>query len=1154
MLRKANRIASIVILACSVIFGVKECAWGQISMGGITGDVRDPSGNVVPKATVVLTNEATGFRTTLTTNDVGAYNSTALDPGIYDIEVRVTGFKIYVATHLELRTGEILRRDVALAIGSATQSVEVQGEAGAADLQRDSGDLSETLGFQTIQEIPATTRKVLELVRLTPGVTMQGLGGTANQTLAFFSIAGNPGGRGANYQMDGLSNNWPRAQGDGGDMSVTNPPTETMAEMRVVSNSYSAEFGEGIGGVILMTTKSGTNSLHGDAYEFGQNTSLDARNFFAAGRPPIHYNNFGGVVGGPIIKNKLFFFYSIEKELNYTTTTSIQTLPTALQRMGDFSQTFDANGNLIPIYDPSTTCGMYGNSACQLNASGQPIITRQQFPGNIIPRGDWDPLAANLLQNFVPSPNVPGTITGANNFIRNREDLEINRLWNMGRVDWQPTSSDKVYVRYTEDIPDYPEGGAYKGLSQLNEDVDPDDLWCEQKNRTFGSGWTRVLSPNILNDFRFGWVSFYMHFEGEGDNPQVWNQDWASKLGLKNLAPTTFPYFAPAGYYNFGASGGDFGGRQELLYKTFRTFQIADKITYQKGNHALRMGGEWIDTRAVFASRVWPDGDSNFNTLQTALPGVGGGNSIASMLLGREASGEIDDEPSPDVRTWYIGGYIQDDWRFRPNLTLNLGVRYEYDTPKVDVANTTNLFDEHLINPVSNTPGVITFTQNYWQQYHLHEPWYPNEPHVILPRFGFAWSPHGGNTVIRGGYGMFYAGGDYGDTMWDGPQAGWGNHGNWTQDSLGLNPAFILSQGFPNPVAAPVWGTNTNGWGAVPVGQTPIYAPEFWNQYKHVTYTQQWNLGVQQRLGKNLIEVSYMGTVGRHLPYEGENLNEINPTLLNAASFASVGGNGQALRPFPQFGNVTSFSEDDENSAFHALLLSVRRHFSQGLSFEINETYSSFMDDRSYVRTIYNREQDYGPSSLQLRSNFAASWVYESPWGSGKKWLSTGPGAAILGGWLVGGFLPIQSGPPESFGNIANTTGSYGSGTQGVNITGPVTYTKNFQVATTPWFNTSNISQPAAFTYGNAGPGIIAPPHSWEIDLNLTRKVNISERFALEFRMDAFNLTNHVNLGGGVAGYGGAPGVNSTFGSPGFGMITSAGPARLLQYGIKFLF
>jgi hypothetical protein len=1108
-------------LTCALL-GATNPAWSQTSLAAIVGDVRDTSGTEIPKATVILTNENTGAKTDLGTNEVGAFSSSSLQPGTYRLEATSSGFKSYVATHIELRTGQILRQDVVLEIGTLNQQVEVVAQAGAAELQRDSGDISSALNFQTVQEMPSGTRKVLELVALTPGVTLTGSGSTQAQELAFFSIAGNPGTRGAMFVLDGTSTAFPRVQGDGGNLPAVNPPTEAVQEMRIVASSASAEFGQGIGGVVMMATKSGTNSLRGDGYFFGQNNSLNARNFFSSGVPEVRYDNYGFVVGGPIKKNKTFFFYNLERERNIGWAPQVLTLPTLLQRSGDFSQTFDAKGNLVVIYDPATTQTLPDGTA-----------TRQPFPGNIIPSSKFDPVANNLLTNYVPPPNQPGTLAGANNFLANAEVNNVHRLWNLGRVDHDFTDSDKIYARVSVDRPEYPEGGPYHGISGAQH-ADPGDVNVTQLNKTVGIGYTKVINAATLSDFRFSFVSFNLNLQALGDDPTVWQQNSAAKIGLKNLSIDTFPYFAPSGYYGIGGSGAAFGGRQDLIYKVFRATQFGETISRQVGRHAVKFGGEYIGSRGIYASRVWPSGQSTYDPRATALPGVAGtGNSMASFLLGQVATAQIVDEPAPDMRTWYLGAFLQDDWRVNNHLTVNFGVRYEFDRPKTDVTDSQNFFDFDAINPVCNCKGAIVFTKNLYATTQEHHELYNAQTHDIAPRVGFAWTPFAKDDfVVRGGYGIFYAGADYGDIFWDGPQAGAGK-GTWQTDGLGLQPAFVLSQGFP---ALPSQALN-NSWGAVPIGQSPIFSPAYWVQNRPVIYDEQWNLGIQKRLGRTLLEVGYMGNAGKHLPDRGYNPNQLLPALMGP-------GNMQIRLPYPQFGIMAGYSNDEASSLYHAALVSVRRHFSNGLSFQANYVFSRFLDDISYKRSDYNRKLDYGPSSLQRTSNFVWSGVYEFPFGKGKTLLTEGAGSKILGGWLLGGFTQVQTGPPINFSTSTNTCNCNTSGTQGVNVTGPPHLTSNFNPGSTTWFNTSVFSNATPYTFGNAGPGIVKGPGLFTVNLNLTRRFAITERFALEFRVDSFNVLNWVNFNG--------PG--STYGTPGFGFITSAQPGRVIQYGGKIFF
>ena len=366
---------------------------------------------------------------------------------------------------------------------------------------------------------------------------------------------------------------------------------------------------------------------------------------------------------------------------------------------------------------------------------------RDQFPGNIIPASRFDPIAQNLLTNYVPDPNQPGTVTGANNFLANRKNVDLHRNWQFYRGDHQLTSTDKLYGRVTIDRPYYPQNGPYVGTR--GEKADPFDVDVRQKGKTIGAGYTKIISPTTLSDFRFGYVSFNMAFNALGRHPDIWQQNAAGKLGLKNLSVDTFPYFEfPGGFTGQGFGGyaairrqrGSFGGRQNLIYRTMRAFSFHETVSHQRGKHNMRAGFEWKHSKAVFASRVWPSGISRYDERATAQPGQAAtGNPLASFLLGQVASASIQDTPAADMRTWFMGVFFQDDWRVTNTLTLNMGVRYEYDRPKVDVKGYQNFFNTATINPVCNCPGAVEFSADQWAVTQQNTPLYDSQPNNWAP-------------------------------------------------------------------------------------------------------------------------------------------------------------------------------------------------------------------------------------------------------------------------------------------------------------------------------------------------------------------------------------------------------------------------------------
>ena len=417
-----------------------------------------------------------------------------------------------------------------------------------------------------------------------------------------------------------------------------------------------------------------------------------------------------------------------------------------------------------------------------------------------------------------------------------------------------------------------------------------------------------------------------------GNVPQVWNQNWAGKLGLKNLGPETFPSIILSGYQNYnGGTIGSFASWTTITQTLMNSFSVGDTVSHQFNRHTVRFGGTIQRSRGIYATEQANSGQATFNPLLTALPAVPGtGNSVASFALGQVASATINVQPPGDYRSIYYAPFVQDDWRVNSRLTLNLGLRYEYDTPKMNASENNSLFDPKAINPVCNCPGVIEFSENFWANitsfHHQHTQIYSNPKLNFAPRVGFAWTPLSGKDLaVRGGYGMFYVNSDMGDIFWNGPLLGSGTVGNWTSDAQGLNPAFVLSQGFPAVSVQPL----NSSWGAVPIGQSPTINPEAFFPRRRAGYSEQFNLTVQQRFGQQLVELGYLGNFVHRLPQSGGylNYNQVPPQLMGP-------GNAQLRRPFPQFGDVLEAGEQVYKSNYNGGFISVKRAFANGLSFQ----------------------------------------------------------------------------------------------------------------------------------------------------------------------------------------------------------------------------
>ena len=1127
----------------TILFAFSSYSVAQTTLAEIKGLVTDPTGAVIPGVSITITNVDTGVETAMTTNEVGSFYMRSVLPGVYDIQAEQAGFKSFRASGVAIRTGYVLRYDMELEVGDIATRIEVTAESGAAEVQTDSSDISATIDAQTVRELPKITRKALELMFLSPAMVPILKGGLFDNHAGAaiqFSIAGNPNVRSNMYLLDGVSTTRGHVQGDGGAISDIAPTPETIAEMRIELHNYSAEFGESIGGVIMMTSKAGTNDFRGEAYYWRQDAEFNARSFFSTAElnPSVQWNP-GGLFGGPIIKNKTFFFANLEYERVNNFQPEVRSVASLAQRRGDFSGVFNSDGSLIPIYDPATNRTVGGE------------IVRDQFPNNMIPLDRFDSITNNVLTNFTADPNSAGTITGKENFKGDRNAIDARRLYQFYRVDHQLGQNDRFYMRFARDsgAPDW--HGVYVGTRQ--EIADRNEVLLAQTGYTAATSWTRIVSPRTLSELAIGYNNFPLDRQACGNVPECWQQDWAGRIGLTNLGVDTFPIFSPSGYDQIGS----FGGWAQIVHPTMRAFHVTETMSHHVGNHNIRFGGTYKASRAVYALRSAPSGRFDFNRTPTGLPKADftSGDAIASMLLGMPSFAKVQDTPLVDVRTSYYGLFVQNDWRVKRGLTLNLGVRYEYYTPKINVTEGTNSFDFDTINPVSGTPGVVTFNTNTWSRVenlgHKHTQLTNNPKLQFAPRFGFAWTPSAaGDLVIRGSYGMFFVSGDYGDVFWSHPALGEGVVQTWNADSVTGANAFLVQDGFPVVPGEPL----NDAWGSVPFGDLTRTNPNFFWNDRRAGYSQHLYFGIQKKVGRFLVDVAYLGNLTRKLPRAGGAVayNQTAPQLmaierekylaLQEDPNAPANAVPRLLRPFPQFGSVTGHGESRYSSNYNAGYIELRRNFSQGLSFSTSYTFAKHLDNQN-GRDFYDIGRDHGPAGLQRRHRFIWSGLYELPFGRGKQFLNSGPAATVLGGWTLSSIVEATSGAPFGIGSNNNRCFCFGQGSQGAQFLGGNPDVSN--PTAEKWFNTDAFGFAEPYTWGNVGRGILERPGSWNVDSSIAKRFDFTERYKFEVRADFFNFFNHANLSG----------PNTSVGSGSFGRITRASNnARRVQIGLRFFF
>src|SRR5438105_4580785 len=664
-----------------------------------------------------------------------------------------------------------------------------------------------------------------------PGVTMIDMGTGTAENYPVFSVAGGRA-RNQNFILDG--GNASNAVGLTRPQQLTTLPVDAMQEFKVISNNYSAEFGHSTGGVVVMSTRSGTSDLRGTVFESLRNDALDARNFFAKSKPPINLNQFGGTLGGPIRKGKTFFFGSWERTRQLTSETVLSTVPTLLNRNGDFSDLRSSAGVPVVIYDP---------------------VTRQPFAGNVIAADRFDPVARAALQYF-PLPNREGTATNANNYVGN-SDSTLDRDILVGRVDHQIRMADLLTVRYYINNSGTNVTGSYG-----NPIADPLADSTDVRVQSLTGAHTHVFTPTLVNELRLTYLrrKFIEH------------------------RPGAFPAFTIPGYASLSSTN------VARLQTPILDRQVLESVSWSRGRHAFKFGGEFRGGANDEIRDRGSSGSFTFTPLITSNLGAANtGNALASFLLGEVNAGSVQMSDLIRSRASYWAFYAQDDWRVTSRLTLNYGVRWEAELPRREVNNKMNSFDPLAINPVSGTPGVVTFAgRNGTRERAFAADW-----NNVGPRLGFAYQlTQSGRTVLRGGTGIFY-GPTVSNTIGDAAALGFSTSASFVTAQATTESAFKLRDGFP-AYARPQLNA---GLGAVPVGTRPNTAVSFFDPQQVAPTSYQVNADLQHELARGLVvEAGYIGNISRHLTANDFSINQVPAALLGP-------GDTQALRPFPQFSN-----------------------------------------------------------------------------------------------------------------------------------------------------------------------------------------------------------------------------------------------------------
>jgi hypothetical protein len=1086
----------------------------------ITGIARDPQGAAIPGVQLTATSIATQQKVIYTTNDDGLFSLRQLPIGQYIVEAEKEGFRRFVRRGLVLTTGQSLELDIQLEVGAVSESITVSGSATL--LETRTSDVAQLVEAKAVEDLPLGDRRSLNLIQMTGAAVFIGYDSGSKPN---FSLAGSrqqsqmfwiDGGTGQNMRL-------------GVGQVDLDPPVETIAEVKIMANGYSAEYGGSNGGVIVATTKSGTNNVHGSLFEYVRNDKFDAPNFFAPivdgkkSKAPLRYNVYGGTLGGPVVvpkfyngKDKTFFFFAYEGSRRRDGAIRTLTVPSLLQRAGDFSQSTNAGGAVIPVYDPATT---------QL-IGGRP--TRTQFPGNRIPASRLDPVAVNLIP-FYPLPNrTPDSLTGANNFRANYVN-GLTRDNYTAKIDHTFGANDRVTGRYLYNSDN-------TDLTSVFPDPGADTLAIALRHQNYFYGsWTRTVSPSIVNDFRMTYSNRINHALAQGRG-----KPWATQLGIKGIPDGDFPEFNAAGFTALGSAA------QERRQFPIQQYQIVNNLSWIRGKHSFKFGGEWRPSLNDEINRPTAAGTFSFSLLGTGQPGTAtSGNGLATMLLGFTTGFAARETQPLNRRSTYLAAFAQDDWNVTRNLTLNIGVRWETDTTMRDTNTRGNSFDTTQINPVSGTPGVVKFLGVGGWRNSLYDTDWNN----FGPRFGFAWKAFGSQkTVVRGAVGIFFAH-PFDAGVPAAASLGYELSATLNTPDNGITAPFYLKDG----VSIVLQGAPLNdSFGAVRAGQQPTTAVTFFEPRRRTGYSEMFNLGIQREIGKGfLAEITFIGNLAHKLPSGNLSLNQVSPDRL-AQAIAQNRTPTQADRPYPQFSNVNLQGPTFGDARYYAGVARLERRFANGYSilgtYTWARAFNNYTDGGSLGADIgfsdfYNRRADWGPTGNDIRHRFTMTSVYDIPVGKGKKYLSDSRLGAVVGNWSLGGIMTLQSGEPFTVNTQVNNTFVNSAGAQRADIAGNPNLS-NDQKTLDRWFDTSAFLQPAQFSFGNQGVNMVRADGTINIDASILRNFPIRESMKVQVRGEFFNITNHPNFGG--------PGA--TLNGPGFGIVSNAGAGRRIQLGARFVF
>ncbi|MBI1789177.1 MAG: TonB-dependent receptor [Acidobacteria bacterium] len=1072
----------------------------QTFTGAISGRVADATGSVIPNVQVTITETSTNTVSKTITNEVGDYIVSFLRPGPYRVSFTAPCFKEYVESGLALQINQQLRVDAAMQVGEVTEKLEVS--ASAVQLNFTSSEVGHVVSAEQLLNLPLIAsnsrgRSPLLWAKLLPGVTSTSAN---NSNINNFSFGG---GRPVTNEIlvDGLPTTNPSDQ-----TYTLTPSPDAVQEFKVLTTPFSAEYGHTGGGVMMLTSKTGTNQYHGSAYDYFRNRLLNGRNFFAPAKSTIKYvqNDPGGTFGGPMRlpgyngHDKTFFFADFNVTLASNGNLYNQMVPTAAEKSGDFTQSVNNQGRQVQIYDPNTT---------RANPAGAGYI-RDLFPGNRIPQARLDSVASQIVK-FYPEPN--GQYAGGLNYSVHPPQIRQTWQW-LTRFDHNFSSDDKAFFRI----------GGYNPNGEMQQRIlnkANNDTQGGFRDTQIVMGETHVFGPRLINDFRVGFA--------QEVNYSIGGAEPAPELGLKGVSLDSFPVIAVAQMIQLGANPSNRDRNRSYVFN--------EAMTFQNGRHTLKMGGDYRRQMYNYYNPGKLAGNYSFGPAFSALPGSAvTGYGLADLLLGLPSSTNIRlEDYTYRLNINSSGMYLQDDYKITSKLTLNLGVRWEYNGPYSEANNQFASLNPLVTNKTTGTPGEVEFAGRDGAPVHFAQNIYRS----FLPRVGFAWNL-APRTVFRGGYGIYRLPSIGFADWW--PVSQYTVNATFASLDNNITAPFQLASGVPRYT----YNVNAAGLPNIPASLTaPSQTVRQLETRDRTPYNQTWQFGLQRQVSENWLgEVDYVATKGTKLPI-GLFTNQLRPEQFSARP--SI-----LQRPFPQYLAVAAL-RNDGNSTYHSLQAKLEHRWKNGLHATMAYTFSKLINDvdapaRSNgapVQNIYNLRAERGVAGYDVPQRLVSNVVWNVPIGRGGKYLSEVPVVKeILGGWQMSGLAEFQVGLPMQVTQQQNNTGGF-TQTQRPNQVAAAAL-PHFDRNINRWFNTDAFVPAAALTLGNAsrfplhGPGI----NNW--DFALTRMFRYRERLWTQFRAEFYNAMNHPNFNG----------PNTQIANRNYGIITGARDARVVEFVLRFLF